>query len=219
MLVTVNVARRDAETMGQVYSFLGLTRRTSTAQRAAASERRDLRDQLRARLRLPPRQPRNDRGRGGSPSGAPLLRRRRGRLGARGRGARAARHLRQAGHGTVHTVRKRIRVNGRSPGWGWGRRLTTPIRCQVCFGGEARRRALARRPLRRLRERADGDDVRAGPRRLRSHPASRRPVQPDRPVGRLRRQRDQGERALCEETRRTSSARARRSSSTSSQGE
>jgi hypothetical protein len=63
-VVTVNdyLARRDAEWMGQVYGFLGLTTGIIThgidddERRAGLRLRRDLRDQQRTRLRLPARQ-------------------------------------------------------------------------------------------------------------------------------------------------------------------
>ena len=101
-LVTVNdyLARRDAEWMGQVHRFLGLTRgpghprhRRLRAEARRLRLRRHLRDQHRVRLRLPPRQhgplPRRPR-----PAGPRLRHRRRGRLHPHRRGPDPAHHLR-----------------------------------------------------------------------------------------------------------------------------
>ena len=100
-VVTVNdyLARRDAEWMGRLYTFLGLTRRRQPAADGARGEagrlrgRRHLRHEQRVRLRLPARQhgPGHRRPR----RARPLVRdRRRGRLDPDRRGAHAAHHQR-----------------------------------------------------------------------------------------------------------------------------
>ena len=86
-VVTVNdyLAKRDAEWMGRVYKFLGLTvgvivHDLSDEQRKAAyASRRDLRHQQRDRLRLPARQHEVPAGRDG-PAAVQLRHRRRGRI-------------------------------------------------------------------------------------------------------------------------------------------
>ena len=100
-VVTVNdyLARRDAEWMGQIYKFLGLTvglvvpdidEFERKARRLRG--RHHLRDEHRVRLRLPARQhgaePRPD-----GPARPPLRDRRRGRLDPHRRGPHAAHHL------------------------------------------------------------------------------------------------------------------------------
>ena len=100
-VVTVNdyLAKRDAEWMGRIYKFLGLTRRRHRARarrRPAARAvrlRRHLRHQQRAGLRLPARQHEDERARDGA-ARARLRHRRRGRLDPDRRGAHAADHLR-----------------------------------------------------------------------------------------------------------------------------
>ncbi len=99
-VVTVNdyLARRDAEWMGQVYRFLGLSvgviQHGLDRRRAAAGLRRrhHLRHQQRVRLRLPARQ-HEVRPRGDGPARPPLRHRRRGRLDPDRRGPDAAHHL------------------------------------------------------------------------------------------------------------------------------
>ena len=100
-VVTVNdyLARRDADWMGQIYRFLGLTvgviqhDMPDADRKRGLRLRRHLRHQQRVRLRLPARQhevrPRVD-----GPARAPLRHRRRGRLDPDRRGAHAADHLR-----------------------------------------------------------------------------------------------------------------------------
>ena len=100
-LITVNdyLASRDAEWMGRIYRFLGLTVGVIvnglSPGRAPArlSSRHHLRHQQRVRLRLPARQPGLRRRRDG-PARPQLRHRRRGRLDPDRRGAHAADHLR-----------------------------------------------------------------------------------------------------------------------------
>ena len=102
-VVTVNdyLAKRDAEWMGQIYNFLGLTVGVDRARpggRRAQGRlrlRRHLRHQQRARLRLSARQ--HEVPARGHGAARPCLRdRRRGRLDPDRRGAHAADHLRPA---------------------------------------------------------------------------------------------------------------------------
>ena len=100
-VVTVNdyLAKRDADWMGQIYRFLGLDGGRDRAQpqryRAARglSGRHHLRDQQRARLRLPPRQY-EILARPDGPAAVHLRDRRRGGLDPDRRGAHAADHFR-----------------------------------------------------------------------------------------------------------------------------
>ena len=102
-VVTVNdyLAKRDAEWMGQIYNFLGLTVGVivhgldDRGAQGGLRLRRDLRHQQRARLRLPARQHEVPARRHGA--ARPCLRhRRRGGLDPDRRGAHAADHLRPA---------------------------------------------------------------------------------------------------------------------------
>jgi hypothetical protein len=100
-VVTVNdyLAKRDAEWMGTIYKFLGLSRRRHRARAGrrpaprAVRLRRHLRHQQRARLRLPARQHEDARSRDGAARPL-LLDRRRGRLDPDRRSPHAAHHLR-----------------------------------------------------------------------------------------------------------------------------
>ena len=102
-VVTVNdyLAKRDADWMGQIYNFLGLTvgvivHGLDDEQRKAGLRlRRHLRHQQRARLRLSARQ-HEVPARGHGPARPHLRDRRRGRLDPGRRGAHAADHLRPA---------------------------------------------------------------------------------------------------------------------------
>ena len=102
-VVTVNdyLAKRDAEWMGQIYNFLGLTVGTivhgleDDQRKARLCLRRDLRHQQRVRLRLSARQ--HEVPARGHGAARPCLRhRRRGGLDPDRRGAHAADHLRPA---------------------------------------------------------------------------------------------------------------------------
>jgi preprotein translocase subunit SecA len=101
-VVTVNdyLAQRDAQWMGEIYKFLGLTvgcivhgLDDAPAPRAICL-RRHLRHQQRARLRLSARQ-HEVPSRGDGAARPPLCHRRRGRLDPDRRGAHAAHHLRR----------------------------------------------------------------------------------------------------------------------------
>ncbi len=100
-VVTVNdyLARRDAEWMGRIYGFLGLTVGVIVhglddgQRRAAYAARHHLRHQQRVRLRLPARQHEVPAG-GHGPARLRLRDRRRGRQHPDRRGAHAADHLR-----------------------------------------------------------------------------------------------------------------------------
>ena len=103
-VVTVNdyLARRDAEWMGQIYTFLGLTVGVivngldDEQRRAGLRRRHHLRHQQRVRLRLSARQ--HEIRHGADGAARPRLRhRRRGRLDPGRRGAHAADHLRPVG--------------------------------------------------------------------------------------------------------------------------
>ena len=102
-VVTVNdyLAKRDAEWMGQIYNFLGLTVGVivhgldDEERKKALRLRRHLRHQQRARLRLPARQHEVPHG-GHGPARPRLRHRRRSRLDPDRRGAHAADHLRPA---------------------------------------------------------------------------------------------------------------------------
>ena len=99
-VVTVNeyLAQRDADWMGPVYRFLGLTvgviksNQATDEKRAGLRGRHHLRHQQRVRLRLSARQPRVP-ARGSRPANLELRDRRRGRLDPHRRGAHAADHL------------------------------------------------------------------------------------------------------------------------------
>ena len=100
-IVTVNdyLANRDAEWMGKIYRFLGLTVGVNLPHMEPDEEargvrrRHHLRHQQRVRLRLPARQ-HGDARRGALPARPALRHRRRGRLDPDRRGAHAAHHLR-----------------------------------------------------------------------------------------------------------------------------
>ena len=120
-VVTVNdyLAKRDAEWMGTIYKFLGLSvgvHRARARRRPAPRAvrlRRHLRHQQRARLRLPARQHEDARRRDGA--ARPLLfHRRRGRLDPDRRGAHAAHHLRP-GRGPCRALQRHRRA-GEGPG-------------------------------------------------------------------------------------------------------
>ena len=109
-VVTVNdyLARRDAEWMGRIYKFLGLTvgciqnDLLDDERQKAYGSRRHVRNQQRVRLRLPPRQ-HEVRAREHGPARPRVRDRRRGRLDPHRRGAHAAHHLRPLGgeHGRL----------------------------------------------------------------------------------------------------------------------
>ena len=109
-VVTVNdyLARRDAEWMGQIYQFLGLSvgvivhGQDEDTKRAPVRRRHHLRHQQRVRLRLPARQHEVPAG-GHGPARLLLRHRRRGRLHPDRRGAHAADHLRP-GRGQLRPV-------------------------------------------------------------------------------------------------------------------
>ena len=109
-IVTVNdyLARRDAEWMGQIYQFLGMTRRRHRARPGrrpaarAVRRRHHLRHQQRVRLRLPARQHEVPAG-GHGPARLLLRHRRRGGQHPDRRGAHAADHLRP-GRGQLRPV-------------------------------------------------------------------------------------------------------------------
>ena len=114
-VVTVNdyLARRDAEWMGQIYRFLGMTvgvivhGQDDDTKRAQYARRHHLRHQQRVRLRLPARQHEVPAG-GHGPARLLLRHRRRGGLHPDRRGAHAADHLRP-GRGQLRPVPPRRR--------------------------------------------------------------------------------------------------------------
>ena len=200
-VVTVNdyLARRDAEWMGRVYNFLGLSRRRHRARpdRRPAPRRlrlrRHLRHQQRVRLRLSARQHEVRRCRDGA--ARPQLRhRRRSRLHPGRRGPHAADHFRSARGplGNVHDHR-RLHAEAR------------PERLRD-------RREAAHLDLHRGRHREAGEPA-ARRRPPQGRVALRRRERGDRPP----RQQRAARRTGCSRgTRTTSSATTRSSSSTSS---
>ena len=113
-LVTVNdyLAKRDAEWTRPVWDALGHARRLHPEHDAVERAqgrlrgRRHLRDELRVRLRLPPRQ-HGDVARRHRPAQPRVRDRGRGRLDPRRRGADAADHLRRARDGRADVLRLR----------------------------------------------------------------------------------------------------------------
>ena len=182
-LVTVNdyLAERDAEWMGRVHRFLGLSRRRDPLRSATGRAPRDvrlrhhLRHQQRVRLRLPARQHGLGQGRPG-PARPRLRHRRRGRLDPRRRGPHPAHHQRagRPGHAVVRHVR------GAGP------------------AAQARRpRPRHRRRLRGRREEAHRRHPRLRRREGRGPPRHRQPLRVGQhPARRLPQQRAQGQGAL-----------------------
>ena len=166
-IVTVNdyLANRDAEWMGKIYRFLGLTVGVNLPQmepekkRARLRRRHHLRHQQRVRLRLPARQ-HGDARRGALPARPALRHRRRGRLDPDRRGAHAAHHLR--------------------PGRGPHRDLPAHERggaaAHAAEGGEEARPARAAGRLLRRREEPPDPAVGGGPPEGRGDPGAHRPA-------------------------------------------
>ena len=121
-VVTVNdyLAKRDADWMGLVYHALGMTVGVVDPEHARGPEegrlrrRRHLRDQQRARLRLPARQ-HEVRPRPGPPARSLFRHRRRGRLDPDRRGADAAHHLRPE-RGPLGALHRHRQAHPRAPG-------------------------------------------------------------------------------------------------------
>ncbi len=115
-MVTVNdyLAKRDAEWMGPIYELLGISvgviepMMPEVDPPRAVRLRRDLRDQLGIRVRLPPRQHGRSH-RGLRPARPLFLHRGRGRLDPHRRGANPADHLRHPGGGGRHLLPLRPR--------------------------------------------------------------------------------------------------------------
>ncbi len=210
-VVTVNdyLARRDAEWMGKIYGFLGLTvgciqNQMNDAERKAGLRRRHhLRHQQRVRFRLPPRQhevrPRTD-----GPARPRLRHRRRGGLDPRRRGENAAHHFGSVG--------------------GLGRSLL-PGRHDHPQAQEGRgdrgqtRQQGGHRRLHRRREIADGDPHRRRHGARRETPrTSRISTTRPRPICCTRSTRGCGPTPSTSAIASTSSRTARSSSSTSSPG-
>ena len=121
-LVTVNdyLARRDAEWMGQLYNFLGLTvgciqhDQPPDLRREQYALRHHLRHELRVRFRLPARQRHGHDARATGAARLSLRDRRRGRFDPDRRSAHAAHHQR-SGHGLDPSIRS-AQAAGRSVG-------------------------------------------------------------------------------------------------------
>ena len=133
--------------------------------------RRHVRDELRVRLRLPPRQHGRD-ARGHCPEGAHVRDRGRGRLDPHRRGAHAAHHLRRAGDGREDVLR--LRAGREAAG---GRPLPAALEDRE-----------ARRARRRLHVRREVQDRLAAAARHREGRARARDREPLRPAQRPARQ-------------------------------